>query len=130
MADHDPPYRPASCPPYELCLYRKGIDISAVLTGQRESKKPTRKFVSPAFMEYDFGYFDDETCRAGPLANPLGAKVIPVSSDDCVAFLAYKADEHAFIDSQRRSLSAHLDGLLVFNIITAGSVFLAAQKVG
>jgi hypothetical protein len=38
-----------------LCLYRKGIDISAVLTGQRESNKPTRKFVSPAFMEYDFG---------------------------------------------------------------------------
>jgi hypothetical protein len=47
-----------------------------------------------------------------------------------VAFLVYKADEHAFIDSQRRSLSAHLDRLLVFNIITAGSVFLAAQKVG
>jgi hypothetical protein len=44
--------------------------------------------------------------------------------------ISAKADEHAFIDSQRRSLSAHLDGLPVFNIITAGSVFLAAQKVG
>ena len=64
------------------CLYRKGIDISAVLIGQRESKKPTRNFVSPAYMEYDFGYFDDETCRAGPRANPLGPKVLPVSSDE------------------------------------------------
>jgi hypothetical protein len=51
-------------------------------------------------------------------------------ASDCVAFLVYKAGEHAFIDSQRRSLSAHLDGLPVFNIIAAESVFLAAQKVG
>ena len=29
MADHDPPYRPASCPPYELSVTR-----SDILTGR------------------------------------------------------------------------------------------------
>jgi hypothetical protein len=29
------------------------------------------------FMHYDLGYFDDETCRLEPIANPFGAKVLP-----------------------------------------------------
>jgi putative transposase len=33
------------------------------------------------FMEYDLGYFDDETCRLEPLANPFGPKVLPMSSE-------------------------------------------------
>jgi hypothetical protein len=32
------------------------------------------------FMDYDLGYFDDETCRLEPLANPFGPKVLPMSS--------------------------------------------------
>jgi putative transposase len=31
------------------------------------------------FMDYDRGYFDDETCRLEPLENPFGAKVLPMS---------------------------------------------------
>ena len=31
-------------------------------------------------MDYDLGYFDDETCRLEPLANPFGPKVLPMSS--------------------------------------------------
>ena len=68
--------------------------------------------------------------REGALGRIVYAGSIEEVASDCVAFLVYKADEHAFVDSQRRSLSGHLDGLLVFNITTAGSVFLAAQKVG
>ena len=30
------------------------------------------------FMDYDLGYFDDETCRLEPLANPLGPSVLPM----------------------------------------------------
>ena len=30
------------------------------------------------FMQYDLGYFDDETCRREPIANPFGQKVSPV----------------------------------------------------
>jgi hypothetical protein len=32
-----------------------------------------------SFMDYDLGYFDDETCRLEPLANPFGPKVLPMS---------------------------------------------------
>jgi len=32
------------------------------------------------FMDYDVGYFDDETCRLEPIANPFGPKVLPMSS--------------------------------------------------
>jgi hypothetical protein len=28
------------------------------------------------FMDYDLGYFDDETCRLEPLAIPFGPKVL------------------------------------------------------
>jgi len=34
-----------------------------------------------SFMHYDLGYFDDETCRLEPLANPFGPKVLPMSSE-------------------------------------------------
>jgi hypothetical protein len=29
-------------------------------------------------MHYDMGYFDDETCRLEPSANPFAAKVLPM----------------------------------------------------
>jgi putative transposase len=32
-------------------------------------------------MHYDLGYFDDETCRLEPIANPFGAKVLPMSPE-------------------------------------------------
>jgi putative transposase len=30
------------------------------------------------FMEYDLGYFDDETCRLEASKNPFGRKVLPM----------------------------------------------------
>ena len=32
-----------------------------------------------SFMDYDLGYFDDQTCRLEPLQNPFGPKVLPMS---------------------------------------------------
>jgi hypothetical protein len=32
-------------------------------------------------MHYDLGYFDNETCRLEPIANPFGPKVLPVRSE-------------------------------------------------
>jgi hypothetical protein len=29
-----------------------------------------------SFMQYDLGYFDDETCRLEPIENPFGPKVL------------------------------------------------------
>ena len=31
------------------------------------------------FMQYDLGFFDDETCRLEPAENPFQAKVLPMS---------------------------------------------------
>jgi putative transposase len=30
------------------------------------------------FMQYDLGYFDDETCRLEPIAHPFGPQVLPM----------------------------------------------------
>ena len=34
-----------------------------------------------SFMEYDLGYFDDETCRLEPIENPFSPKVLPMSPE-------------------------------------------------
>ena len=34
-----------------------------------------------SFMDYDLGYFDDETCRLEPIANPFSPKVLPMSPE-------------------------------------------------
>ena len=33
------------------------------------------------FMQYDLGYFGDETCRLEPIQNPFGPKVLPMSPE-------------------------------------------------
>jgi putative transposase len=33
------------------------------------------------FMDYALGYFDDETCRLEPIANPFGPKLLPMSPE-------------------------------------------------
>ena len=32
-----------------------------------------------SFMQYDLGFFDDETCRLECVENPFDAKVLPMS---------------------------------------------------
>ncbi|WP_207386025.1 hypothetical protein [Legionella gresilensis] len=32
-----------------------------------------------SFMQYDLGYFDEQTCNLQPLSNPFGPKVSPMS---------------------------------------------------
>ena len=32
-------------------------------------------------MNYDLGYFDDETCRLEPIDNPFGPNVLPMCSE-------------------------------------------------
>ena len=49
---------------------RPMMDLSRVFAGQT---------VGISLMDYDLGYFDDETCRLEPLANPFEPKVLPMS---------------------------------------------------
>ena len=55
----------------EFDISRKtGYNLSLVFAGQTWLA---------SFMDYDLGYFDDETCRLEPLHNPFGPKVLPMS---------------------------------------------------
>jgi putative transposase len=60
---------------------RKKINLSQVFAGQTVGiKQADERIWLVSFMDYDLGYFDDETCRLEPLANPFGPKLLPMSS--------------------------------------------------
>jgi putative transposase len=60
---------------------RQKINLSQVFAGQTVGIKQTDERIwLVSFMDYDLGYFDDETCRLEPLANPFGPKLLPMSS--------------------------------------------------
>jgi putative transposase len=63
-----------------ICFNRQKINLSQVFAGQTVGIKQTEDRIwLVSFMDYDLGYFDDETCRLEPLANPFGPKVSPMS---------------------------------------------------
>lgn len=63
-----------------ICYKRKKINLSLVFAGQAVGIKQIEDHIWLAsFMDYDLGYFDDETCRLEPLPNPFGPKVLPMS---------------------------------------------------
>ncbi|TJV22604.1 MAG: transposase [Mesorhizobium sp.] len=62
-----------------ICYNRKKINLSLVFAGQTVGIKQVEDHIWLAsFMDYDLGYFDDETCRLEPLQNPFGPKVLPM----------------------------------------------------
>jgi putative transposase len=64
-----------------ICFNRQKINLSQVFAGQTVGVKQTEDRIwLVSFMDYDLGYFDDETCRLEPLANPFGPTVLPMSS--------------------------------------------------
>jgi transposase InsO family protein len=64
------------------CIYRKKINISTVLAGQRLGIKELDDGIwLVSFIDYDLGYFDDETCRLEPLPNPFQKNVLPMSQE-------------------------------------------------
>ncbi len=64
-----------------ICFNRQKINLSQVFAGQTVGIKQTDDRIwLVSFMDYDLGYFDDETCRLEPLANPFGPKLLPMSS--------------------------------------------------
>jgi putative transposase len=63
-----------------VCFQRKKIHLSTVFAGQNVGiKQVDDKIWLVSFMQYDLGFFDDETCRLGSVDNPFGAKVLPMS---------------------------------------------------
>jgi putative transposase len=63
-----------------ICFNRRKINLSQVFAGQMVGIKQLDDHLWLAsFMHYDLGYFDDETCRLEPIANPFGPKLLPMS---------------------------------------------------
>src|SRR6201993_1955232 len=63
-----------------ICFNRQKINLSTVFAGQNVGiKQVSEEIWLVTFMDYDLGYFDDETCRLEPLENPFGPKVLPMS---------------------------------------------------
>ncbi len=63
-----------------ICFNRQKVNLSTVFAGQTVGISQVEDHLWLAsFMHYDLGYFDDETCRLEPIANPFGPKVLPMS---------------------------------------------------
>lgn len=63
-----------------ICMYRKRINVSHVLAGQRVGIKEVDEGIwLVSFMHYDLGYIDLEQQTLQPLDNPFGARLSPMS---------------------------------------------------
>jgi putative transposase len=64
-----------------ICVDSRKINFSRVFAGQSVGIRQVEdKIWLVSFMDYDLGYFDEETNRVEPGENPFGAKVLPMSS--------------------------------------------------
>ena len=65
-----------------ICYRGRKVNVSQVFAGQRVGVRQTGDRIwLVTFMDYDLGYFDDETCRLEPIENPFGPKVLPMSPE-------------------------------------------------
>jgi putative transposase len=65
-----------------ICWKRRKINLSLVFAGQHVGiRQVSDRIWLVSFMDYDLGYFDDETCRLEPIENPFGPKVLPMSPE-------------------------------------------------
>ena len=61
-----------------ICIVRRKINLSTVFAGQNVGiKEVSDKVWLVSFMQYDLGFFDNETGRITSAENPFGAKVLP-----------------------------------------------------
>jgi len=65
-----------------ICFNRRKINLSQVFAGQNVGVTQVGDRIwLVTFMDYDLGYFDDETCRLEPIDNPFGPKLLPMSPE-------------------------------------------------
>ena len=69
-------------PNHALHLRDRHKNLSQVFGGQKVGVKQTAEHVwLISFVEYDLGYFDDETCGLEPIEDPFGPRLSPVSPE-------------------------------------------------
>ena len=65
-----------------ICWKRRKVNVSTVFAGQNVGvRQVSDRIWLVSFMDYDLGYFDDETCRLEPIENPFSPKVLPMSPE-------------------------------------------------
>ena len=65
-----------------ICFKTQKVNLSHVFAGQKVGVTQVGERIwLVTFMQYDLGYFDDETCRLEPIDNPFGPRVLPMSSE-------------------------------------------------
>jgi len=65
-----------------ICFKGRKVNLSQVFAGQNVGVTQVGERIwLVTFMQYDLGYFDDETCRLEPIHNPFGPKVLPMSPE-------------------------------------------------
>lgn len=63
-----------------ICIGKRKINLSIVFAGQNVGiKEVAEKVWLVTFMDYDLGFFDQETGRVECAVNPFAAKVSPMS---------------------------------------------------
>ena len=77
---HDATITVTRCGP--ICFKGRKVNLSHALAGQNIGVTQVGDGLwLVTFMQYDLGYFDDETCRLEPIENPFGPKVLPMSPE-------------------------------------------------
>jgi putative transposase len=77
---HDGTFTVTQCG--RICFKGRKVNLSHVFAGQNVGVTQVGERIwLVTFMQYDLGYFDDETCRLEPIDNPFGPKVLPMSSE-------------------------------------------------
>jgi len=62
-----------------ICFKGRKVNFSHAFAGQNVGVTQVGERIwLVTFMQYDLGYFDDETCRLEPIENPFGPKVLPM----------------------------------------------------
>lgn len=65
-----------------ICYRGRKVNVSQVFAGQLVGvRQVSERIWLVTFMDYDLGYFDDETCRLEPIGNPFGPKLLPMSPE-------------------------------------------------
>lgn len=64
-----------------ICMGKKKINFSTVFAGQNVGVREIEDRIwLVSFMNFDLGYFDEDSCRVEPLDNPFRDKVLTMSS--------------------------------------------------
>ena len=77
---HDRTITVTSCG--RICFNGRKINLSGVFAGQNVGiKQLAEKVWLVSFMQYDLGFFDDESTRVECAPNPFEVKVLPMSPE-------------------------------------------------